>query len=90
MHKDCDTCKYELYDIEDEPCNNCRYMPDSSSSTPVPTKWESDGSDTIGEEIINFSPDWVNATKDLIDEGYSIIEIIEALKILYENEGETK
>ena len=83
MHKDCNTCKYELYDIEDEPCNHCRYIPD-------PSKWESDGSDTVGEEIINFSPDWVNATKNLIDEGYSMIEIIEALKILYKNEGETK
>ena len=82
MIHDCDNCKYELYDSADYPCDDCR-CDDYATGTVILRNWESDGSENVGHEIINFNPDWANATRDLIDECYSINEVIKALKILY-------
>lgn len=82
MIHDCNNCKYELYDVTDEPCKNCRH---DELGTITFTKWESDNSENVDQEIINFfSPDLFNAVKNLKDECYSLDEIIKAVKTIYE------
>lgn len=84
MLLDCTNCKYELYDLTDYPCNCCR---DDKLGTVVLTKWESDDSENIAQEIINFSPDLVNIVNNLKDECYSLEEIIKAVIKIYEEKS---
>lgn len=81
---DCDNCKYELYDLSDYPCNCCR---DDKLGTVVLTKWESDESENVAQEIINFSPDLVNAVNNLKDECYSLEEIAMAVVKIYKEKS---
>lgn len=46
MIKDCNNCKYELYDVTDEPCKNCRH---DELGTITFTKWESDNSENVDQ-----------------------------------------
>ena len=81
MAKDCNNCKYELYDVTDEPCKNCRR---DELGTITFTKWESDGSDTVDQQIIDLFPELVDVIGELKDECYGLDEIIKAVKTIYE------
>lgn len=84
MLLDCTNCKYELYDLSDYPCNCCR---DDKLGTVVLTKWETDCSENVAQEIINFSPDLVNAVNNLKDECYSLEEITKAVIKIYKEKS---
>ena len=84
MLLDCTNCKYELYELSDYPCNCCR---DDKLGTVVLTKWESDDSENVAQEIINFSPDLVNAVNNLKDECYSLEEIAKAVIKIYKEKS---
>lgn len=81
MVHDCNNCKYELYDGIDEPCKNCRH---DELGTITFTKWESDNSENVDQEIMNLYPELVDIIGELKDECYSLDEIIKAVKTIYE------
>ena len=86
MIHDCENCKYELYDSAEYPCDDCRYD-DYATGTVILRNWESDGSENVAQEIINFSPDLVNAVNNLKDECYSLEEIVKAVVKIYKEKS---
>lgn len=86
MTCDCENCKYELYDSAEYPCDDYRYD-DYATGTVILRNWESDGSENVAQEIINLSPDLVNAVNNLIDECYSWEEIAKAVIKIYKEKS---
>ena len=84
MILDCTNCKYELYDLSDYPCNCCR---DDKLGTVVLTKWESDESGNVDQEIMNLYPELVDIIDELKDDCYSLEEITKAVIKIYEEKS---